>query len=501
MPRLLPLRATAGRAALLAAVLLGAAPFVSRALDAQSNSTAAEHAAITALERQLTASPPTGDARFVRDHLHPDGFAFVPESALVRQLEAMRRTTGGVRVVRREPRGEWTALRVEAENGAGAAWLDVLPRGDRLMPWTVRVDHFARSGRPPALPDRAVPRDSVLPIVQQWVDWWARHDRWSGTLGIARRDTTVLLRPVGLADRGRGIANTETTRYHLGSSSKMLTAIAVLQLVQDGRLSLDDTIARFLPDFPRPEIARRVTVRQLLSHTAGFGGLFDLPRFEGKRRYGSNAAYLPLFADRALLFEPGTRYGYSNEGMQLAGAIVERVTGASFDSVLATRILRPAGMRGWCDCMGTPDAPRRAVGYSHREDHDPFGFGPPTDNEYFIFAEGIAAGGYYATAEDYLRFAAAVRRGALLDSVHSARWRTKSPQSTAASPYGLGVQLVPYGGKPAWGHGGGGGRSGVGTQFATFDDGSWTVAVMGNRDLVLANELLRPLMTFLAKQP
>jgi hypothetical protein len=59
---------------------------------------------------------------------------------------------------------------------------------------------------------------------------------------------------------------------------------------------------------------------------------------------------------------------------------------------------------------------------------------------------------------------------------------------------------VSYGGKPSWGHGGGGGRSGVGTQFATFTDGSWTVAVMGNRDLYLATELLRPLMTFLARQ-
>ncbi len=460
-----------------------------------------EHPARQALVAQVSAQPPLSDAEFVRRFVHRDGFNWVPETTLVRQLGVIRAQTGGLRVLGAEARPQSTWLRVEPQRGSGAAWLEVWVNGEQLMPWTFRVDHYAISGPPPALPSGPVAADSVLLIVNRWLDWWERNDRWSGTIGIAHRDVPAMIRPIGLADRARGVPNAVDTRFHTGSSSKMLTAVALLQLVQDGRVSLDDPISKYLPDYPNADIARRVTLRHLLTHTAGLGGLFELPKFEGKRRYGSNAAYLPVLADRALLFEPGARYSYSNEGFLLAGAVVERATGKSFDAVLAERILTPARMSGWCDCMGTPTAPRRAFGYSYREDEDPLGIGPLTDNEYFIFAEGIAAGGYYATAEDYLRFAHAMRRGLLLDSAHTSLAFTKSPQSSAQRGYGMGFELLSFGGKPSWGHGGGGGRSGVGTQFATFLDGSWTVAVMGNRDLVLASEVLRPLMAFLAQQP
>jgi len=461
----------------------------------------ASHPGTAAFFAHVSGTPSLSDAEFIKRHIAPQGFAWVPETTLVRQLGVLRAQSGGLRVVGNERRGPSTWYRVEPARGRGAAWIEIFTNGDRIMPWNVRIDYFALTGPPPALPAGAVPTDSVLPIVQRWLDWWERTDRWSGTLGIARRDQTLLLRPIGFADRVGRVPNAADTRYHLGSSSKMLTAVGILQLVQAGRIGLDDPIAKYLPDYPKPELAQRITVRQLLAHTSGLGGLFDLPRFEPKRRYGSNAAYLPLFADRELMFEPGSRYSYSNEGFLLAGAVLERATGQTFEAYLASRILGPSGMTGWCDCMGTPAAPRRAYGYSFREDQDPLGVGEPTDNEYFVFAEGIAAGGYYATAEDYLRFAAAMRRGLLLDASHQALAFTQTPQSPAQRGYGLGFALVSYGGKPSWGHGGGGGRSGVGTQFATFIDGSWTVAVLGNRDLYLATEVLRPLMTFLALQP
>lgn len=483
------------------APLAAFAVLLATAHDANAQPSLPPHPGTAALIAQISATPPISDAEFVRRHVAAAGFAWVPETTLVSQLGLLRRQTGGLRVLDTQPRGRATALRVEPLGTEGGAWIDVYVEGAQLMPWGFRLDHFARGGPPPALPAETVPADSVTPIVQRWLDWWERYDRWSGTLGIARRDTTLLIRPIGFADRERRIPNAADTRFHLGSSNKMMTAVAVLQLVRDGRVRLDDPIATYLPDYPKPEIAQRITVRHLLTHTAGLGGLWELPGFEPRRRYGSNAAYIPLLADREPLFEPGTRYSYSNEGFVLAGAVIERATGKSYDAVLDERILGPAGMRGWCDCMGTPDAARRARGYSHREDLDPLGLAPMTDNEYFVFAEGMAAGGYYATAEDYLRFAAAMRRGVLLDNASQREAFTRSPHSPAPRGYGLGFQLIEYGGKPSWGHGGGGGRYGIGTQFATFADGSWTVAVMGNRDLELANQVLQPLMTFLARQP
>lgn len=479
-----------------AALSLVGAP---RRADAQD--TVGTHRGTVALFAQAATTAPMSDSAFVRMHIVPAGFGWVPESTLVRSLRVLRERTGGIRVVSSERRGASTWYRVEPLRGRGAGWVEVFTNGDRIMPWVIRIDHFALTGAPPALPDSAVPPDSVLPIVDRWLGWWERNDRWSGTVGIARRDETVMLRPLGLADRTKRVPNVPDTRYHLGSMNKTLTAVALLQQVQAGRVQLDDPIARCLPDYPKPELAAKITIRQLLTHTAGLGGLFELPGYERNRRYGSNAAYLPLFADRALMFEPGARYSYSNEGFLLAGAILERITGQSYDAYLAEHILTPSGMTGWCDCMGRPDTPRRAYGYSAREDQDPLGLDEPTDNEYFLGAEGLAAGGYYATAEDFLRFAAAMRRGVLLDSAHQALFFTRAPQTPPRQGYGLGVDLVFFADKAAWGHDGGGGRSGIGSFFSTFADGSWTVAAMGNRDLYLTREVLRPLMTFLARQP
>lgn len=469
------------------------------ASSAAAQDTSATHRGSAAFFAQVSATPPLSDEAFVAGHIAPEGFAWVPETTLVKQLGVLRRQSGGLRLVGSERRGPSTWYRVEPLRGHGAAWIELFTNGDRIMPWNIRLDHYAVTGPPPALPAGAVAADSVLPIVQRWLDWWEQHDRWSGTLGIARRDQTVLMRPIGMADRARRIPNTADTRFHLGSSNKMLTSVGILQLVREGRVALDDPIGKYLPDYPDADIAGRVTLRHLLSHTSGLGGLFELPTFEPKRVYGSNVAYLPVLRGRRLLFEPGARYSYSNEGFVLAGAIIERVSGQSYDAYLRQHVLGPAGMRGWCDCI-EPSA-QRAVGYSFREDQDPLGLDEPTDNEYFIYPGGNGAGGYYATAEDYLRFAAAMRRGVLLDIERQALAFTKTPQSPSPRGYGLGFELVTYGGKPSWGHGGGGGRSGVGTQFATFADGSWTVAVMGNRDLYLATEVLRPLMVFLAQQP
>lgn len=136
-------------------------------------------AAFAVLLAQISATPPISDAEFVRRHVAAAGFAWVPETTLGTE---------------------------------GGAWIDVYVEGAQLMPWGFRLDHFARSGPPPALPTETVPADSVAPIVQRWLDWWERHDRWSGTLGIARRDTTLLIRPIGFADRERRIPNAADTR-------------------------------------------------------------------------------------------------------------------------------------------------------------------------------------------------------------------------------------------------------------------------------------------------
>lgn len=457
-------------------------------------------AASQAFLRQVSAQPPQSDLDFVHSHFASRAYEFESDTALAREIAGLREHSGGVALRSASRIRNAIAMEIGTARTGTASRVDLMTQGDSLLGWNIKLDYYQKSGQPPQLPGVRVDPDSVAPIIRRWLSWWEQHDLWSGTVAIARRDTSILVDGLGFADRARGIRNDSLTRFHLGSSPKMLTAIAIGQLVDRGKLRLDDTLARVLPEYPDTSVSAHVTVRQLITHTAGFGGLWELPGYEKKKRYGSNMAYLPLFRGRKLLFAPGTRYSYSNEGFLLLGAIVEKVSGMSYDSWIRENILGPAGMTGWCDCMGMKGAPRRAVGYTHDEENDPFGELAVTDNEGFIGVEGIAAGGYYATATDYLKLGHALRSGMLLsDSTRTLMW-TATQLSGPARPYGMGFVLNDVDGHPTFGHGGGGGRTGVGVEFSSFRDGSFTVATFGNRDLYLAGEVAKPILKFLAAQ-
>lgn len=486
------------------AVLTGLALLAVSAAQALSQSPALPAgpavAAGEAFLRQVSAQPPQSDLDFVHSHFASRAYEFESDTAIAREIAGLREHSGGIALRSASRTRNAIAMDVLTARTGTPSRVDVMYQGDSLLGYNIRLDYYAKSGPPPQLPSVRVDPDSVAPVIRRWLSWWEQHDLWSGTVAIARRDTSILVDGVGYADRARGIRNDSLTRFHLGSSPKMLTAIAIGQLIDRGKLHLDDTLARVLPEYPDTSVSAHVTVRQLLTHTAGFGGLWELPGYEKKKRYGSNMAYLPIFKGRKLQFTPGSRYSYSNEGFLLLGAIVEKVAGTSYDGWIRENILGPAGMSGWCDCMGMVGAPRRAVGYTHNEENDPFGELTVTDNEGFLGAEGIAAGGYYGTATDYLKLAHALRSGVLLsDSTRAQMW-TATQLSGPGRPYGMGFVLNDVDGHPTFGHGGGGGRSGVGVEFSSFRDGSFTVAAFGNRDLYLAGEVAKPILKFLAVQ-
>lgn len=515
-----PIRAAARtltqRTALVAAATVLATLFATllAALPARAQSSAPSPAAfvipdsvsapdvVRAFAAQLGSRAPMSDKDFVREWFDKSAYTFESAESLARRMASARSSTGGVTVQRVEQRGAQPWLLVQTHRGGHERWIPLYLENRKLQGWDVRIDPFAAVGRPPELPARPVPADSVLPVVQHWLNWWAQHDLWSGTVAIAHRDSIVFTRGVGQAVRastGSERAAEADTRYHLGSANKMLTAVRILQLVQEGRLRLSDTVQRILPAYPRPDVGSRITVRQLLTHTAGLGGLFELPAFNVKKRYKSHGELLQVLKTRDLLFEPGTRYRYANEGYLVLGAIIEQVTGESYEQSISNHILRVADMQGWCDCAARFDVAQRADGYSWREDTDPLAVGSVVDNRWFIGSQGLSLGGYYATAHDMLKFARAMHRGRLLtDSLRALMW-TAEPHAKPAA-YGLGVGLKTYEGRAAWGHGGGGGRSGIGVEFGAMQDGSWSLAVMGNRDLDDARQVFTPLMRFLARQ-
>lgn len=173
---------------------------------------------------------------------------------------------------------------------------------------------------------------------------------------VIRNGRTVVRKAYGLADVDKHVRATPATNYRLASVTKQFTAAAILKLADDGKLSLDDPVKRWLPSLPQ----ENVTIRQLLSHT---GGLID---YEDVIPAGTPGQLLDADVLRLLesqnrtYFEPGTKYQYSNSGYALLALIVERASGQSFASFLRERIFLPLGMT---NTFAGSNVPNRAYGH------------------------------------------------------------------------------------------------------------------------------------------
>ena len=160
----------------------------------------------------------------------------------------------------------------------------------------------------------------------------AEDGKFSGSVIWAKDGEALVNGAWGFADQNRGTANTPDTAYDIGSIGKLFTQTAVLLLVEQGKLSLDDTVGRHLKDFPNKAVAEKVTVRQLAMHTSGLGDIFDqfrdrIPDFAHMTELRD---FLPLFADRPLEFEPGAQERYSNAGYIVLGLVIEAASGENY---------------------------------------------------------------------------------------------------------------------------------------------------------------------------
>lgn len=239
----------------------------------------------------------------------------------------------------------------------------------------------------------------------------AARDLFSGVVLVAKDGKPVLHKAWGLASREYGVSNRADTRFNIGSIDKTFTAAAIRLLAKDGKLSLDDVVAKHLPDYKGPA-ADRITIRQLLEHSSGMGDIFTpqgmkTPRI-AIRKLGD---FLPAFEEAPLKFEPGKGREYSNAGYVLLGLIVEKESGKSFDEFYKERIFQPLGMTETGPLEADAIVPNRATGYTRRAPRGPFA--EPHANTLLKPGKPSSAGGGDSTADDLLRFGEAGRRDAL----------------------------------------------------------------------------------------
>jgi len=291
-----------------------------------------------------------------------------------------------------------------------------------------------------------VPNASAAsPALAQRVRAAAVRAGFSGEVTVARHGRVVFARDFGLADRTHKRRVTLDTAFNLASMGKMFTGVAAAQLVEAGRLGFGDSIGRYLPQLPAR--MRRITVAQLLDHTSGLGDFFGDPGYAQLRpTLTSLRAYLPLVRRERLRFKPGTRWSYSNSGFLLAGLVIEKASGESYDSYLSRHVWKPAGMTH-TGCYRRSRLPRfAATGYL------PGG----AANTSTLAPVGTSAGGCYSSARDLLAFARALEHGKLL-SRSLTRVITTSKVRAPGGGYGYGFGIR---GSTIWHNGGAPGAAG-----------------------------------------
>lgn len=313
-----------------------------------------------------------------------------------------------------------------------------------------------------------MPEADAVAALGEAVDAAIAEDSFSGVVLVERDGEVILAKTGGLADRARTIPVSRDTRFRIGSMNKMFTAIAVLQLVDAGKLSLDDPIARYLPDYPNRELAQKVTIRHLLTHTGGTGDIFGPDFDEHRLELREHADYVRLYGKRALEFAPGSRQAYSNYGFVLLGALIEQVSGASYYDYVQGHVFEPAGMRATGSLPEATPVPNRAVGYMKA----PGGWVP---NDATLPVRGTAAGGGYTTADDLLRFAHALRAGKLVEAATLAE--ATRPQEQG---YGYGFSVGTSGDAKFYGHNGG--APGMNGELRVVPDLGYVIVSLGNLD-------------------
>jgi D-alanyl-D-alanine carboxypeptidase len=311
------------------------------------------------------------------------------------------------------------------------------------------------------------------------VDRLADEDAFSGAVLVAKDGRVLFSRAHGLADRSRRIPNTLRTRFRIGSMNKMFTAVAILQLVEAGKVKLTAPLGTYLPGYPNREVATKVTIHQLLTHTGGTGNI-SFPEFLAHRtELRTHADFVTRYGKRGLAFEPGSRWAYSSYGFLLLGVVIEQVTGHSYYDYVQQHIYTPAGMTRSGSLPENQAVADRSTGYT--KPRGTTAWVPNTDT---LPYRGTSAGGGYSTVEDLARFAHALLGHKLL-SPHATKLLITGKAETSPGPlggrYAYGFEDARHADGNGWvGHGGG--APGMNGDLRIYPKSGYVVAVLANID-------------------
>ena len=328
--------------------------------------------------------------------------------------------------------------------------------------------------RPPApASDKKLSDKEIVEDLEKHLKKLAAADVFSGAVLMARGNNVLYEKAFGEANKDFKALNNVNTKFNLGSMNKMFTAVSIAQLVEAGKLSFDDPLSKFMPDFPDKEAADKIKIKHLLSHTSGLGNYFNRTFMDGSRaRFRSVDDFLELAKDEKMQFEPGTKWQYSNTGMLVLGKIIEKVSGQNYFEYIRENIYKKAGMTNSdsydLDSVNT----NLAVGYEKDYTEQGIVF---RNNIFMHVIRGGPAGGGYSTVGDLLKFANALREGRLVGKEFVKTLTTPKPELNSPNyGYGFSIGTNPE----TFGHSGG--FPGISSELVMFANSDFTGVVLSN---------------------
>lgn len=300
-------------------------------------------------------------------------------------------------------------------------------------------------------------------------------DQTPGAVVVVSREGEVLMnRAFGMASLELNVPMSKDHILRLASVTKQYTAAAVLALAEDGKLSLDDPLSTFLPDFPVGE----VTVHQLLNHTSGIKSYTSIAGYMDSERIRKDldtAGLVSVFADEPVDFAPGEQWAYNNSGYVLLGAIIEKVSGKPWNEFIRERLLESLEIESTDAYADSTVLPGRVPGYAGPADE-------PQNAGYLSMTQPHAAGALMSTAIDVDRWQRALHGGRVLSNEMYQRMITPdsvAEQTSDGHAYGYGLLIADWMGQPAIYHGGG--INGFTTMTLWLPDPELSIVLLTNR--------------------
>lgn len=298
---------------------------------------------------------------------------------------------------------------------------------------------------------------------------------FSGTILVAKNDSTLQKRAYGLASIELDVKNEIDTKFNIASITKTFTAVAILQLYEQGKLELNTPIGRYLPDYPNEKVRNSVTISQLLTHTAGLPNFYvtnflDRCKFEFKEV----GDFVSLFVNDTLLSEPGTEYNYDASGYVLLGLIIEEVTGENYYDYLKENIFQKANMVNTAAYEVDAIVKNKASGYTFVEDTT-----KALKNNIYYLSKASPGGFHYSTVEDLFNFNKALFNNKLINQ-KTLELMIQPRLKGYNTHLGYGIDVDQRYSETILGHSGG--WYGISGEIIYLPESDYTITILSNVD-------------------